>query len=198
MPRLPELLADTGIELELTVSRDPELLRGQMVDMALWGGPTRPTTLVDIVAELDAVPVAARRLADGRHPPATLAALARHHLIEVRSSAGLWQHWLNRAGYRGPEPAISARYETNQLKDEAAASGQGVTLAVPLVSQRFLAADRLISCTRLRLPIGQSYCLHYASADVRSRPKVRDFAAWLKIEAAESLRQFDQWHHAGP
>lgn len=199
MPRLPKLLSDTGIEVALTVSRDPELLRAHKVDLALWGGPTRNQgMLVEVIAELDAVPVAARRLADGRPPPGSLTAFADHRLIEVQASAGLWRHWLRRAGYRGPAPAIAATYETNQLKNEAAASGMGVALAVPLVTERFLADDRLIACAAVRLPTDQSYCLHYAGADVRSRPDVKAFLDWLKREARGSLEKYDAWFENRP
>lgn len=194
MPRLPKLLSDTGMELALTVSRDPELLRARKVDLALWGGPTRNQgPLVEVIAELDAVPVAAPRLADGRPPPTNLSAFADHRLIEVQASAGLWTHWLRRAGYRGPAPAIAATYETNQLKNEAAASGMGVALAVPLVTERFLADDRLVACAAVRSATDQSYCLHYAGLDVRSRSDTKTLFAWLKAEAHASLAKHDAW-----
>lgn len=199
MPRLPKLLADIGLEVALTVSRDPELLRAHHVDLALWGGPTRNQgTIVDVIAELDAVPVAAPRLADGRRPPASLAAFADHRLIEVQASAGLWRHWLRRAGYRGPRPAIAATYETNQLKNEAAASGMGVALAVPLVTERFLADNRLIACAAVRMPTDQSYCMHYAGNDVRSRSDVKAFLGWLQQEARSSLEKYDAWFENRP
>lgn len=194
MPRLSKLLSDTGIEVALTVSRDIELLRAHKIDLALWGGPTRNQgMLVEVIAELDAVPVAAPRLADGRQPPANLAAFANHRLIEVQASAGLWQHWLRRAGYRGPAPAIAATYDTNQLKNEAAASGMGIALAVPLVTERFLADERLIACTAVRMPTDQSYCLHYAGANIRSRSDAKMFLDWLRLEAQGSLAKYDAW-----
>jgi LysR family glycine cleavage system transcriptional activator len=114
-------------------------------------------------------------------------------LIEVQASAGLWTHWLRRAGYRGPAPAIAATYETNQLKNEAAASGMGVALAVPLVTERFLADDRLVACAAVRSATDQSYCLHYAGLDVRSRSDTKTLFAWLKAEAHASLAKHDAW-----
>ncbi len=198
MPRLPKLLSETGIALELTVSRDPESLRSQAVDVALWGGPTPElASLVDVIANLDAVPVAAPRLFAGRSPPRTPADLAGQPLIEVRANAGLWRHWLRKAGYSGPPPAVAARYDTNQLKNEAAASGLGVALATPMVAERFLADQRLVAFTRLRLPTDQSYCLHYASSDVRLRRSVQSLLHWLRAEAQSSLKRYDRWYEAG-
>lgn len=197
MPRLPKLLSETGIELELTVSRDPERLRSHLVDVALWGGPTPDkAALVDVIADLDAVPVTAPRLFDGGSPPRTLADLAGQPLIEVRTNAGLWRHWLRKAGYRGPAPAVAARYDTNQLKNEAAASGLGVALATPMVAERFLADRRLVAFTHMRRPTDHSYCLHYASNDVRSRIGVQALLDWLRTEARASLRRYDHWYEA--
>ncbi|MGH6615289.1 LysR substrate-binding domain-containing protein [Sphingomonas sp.] len=197
MPRLPKLLSETGIALELTVSRDPESLRSQAVDVALWGGPTpEKAPLADVIANLDAVPVAAPRLFDDRSPPRTPDDLAEQPLIEVRANAGLWRLWLRKAGYRGPPPEVTARYDTNQLKNEAAASGLGVALATPMVAERFLADRRLVAFTRMRLPTDQSYCLHYANKDVRLRRGVQALLSWLRTEAQASLRRYDRWYEA--
>ncbi len=169
-----------------------------MADIALWGGPTADRKpLVDVIANLDAVPVIAPRLTDNGSAPRTLADLAEQPLIEVRANAGLWRHWLHKAGYRGPPPAVIASYDTNQLKNEAAASGLGVALATPMVSERFLADERLVAFAHLRLPTDQCYSLHYASADLRSRPHVHVLREWLSAEAGASVTRYDRWYAAG-
>ena len=92
--------------------------------------------------------------------------------------------------------AASTPFDTSHLMYEAAASGLGVTLAVPLLAERFLAERRLRPCLGVRRPVGSGYSLFYASADLRRRPQIRTFLAWLQEQAAGSLRTFDAWWDA--
>lgn len=86
-----------------------------------------------------------------------------------------------------------ARFETTQLAYEAAASGLGLTLAVPLLSDRFIADKRLHARLGPAVPIGYDYSVFYATADIERRTPVRTFVRWLHAEIAISQSRFDQW-----
>lgn len=194
MPRLPRLLAEHGLEVEVVISRDAQLVRDGIVDLGVWGGAGGlPGIVSHPIAPMEAVPVCAAQLADGRTPPRTLDELGKHRLLTDRVSRWLWPHWLARAGYRGARPRVIDHFETNQLCNEAAASGLGVALCLPLVAERFIESGRLAACTPLRFPVGAAYQVYLAGPD----PVVDDTAhvvmIWLRHEAASSLRRFDAW-----
>ncbi|MDB5685966.1 MAG: Transcriptional regulator [Rhizorhabdus sp.] len=77
---------------------------------------------------------------------------------------------------------------------EAAANGFGVTLAVPLITERFLQGGRLAACTMARASTELDYSLFYVNPAIRQRPVVREFIDWLRAEALESQRGFDRWY----
>ncbi|MBQ1541377.1 hypothetical protein C5708_17305 [Caulobacter sp. CCUG 60055] len=195
IPRLPDLLQRHGLEVDLTVGRGPQVLRSGAADIALWGGDGGEDDLAcDRIVDLDGVLVSAPTLADGRAPPRRLEDLAAHRMLSVRSPPDLWSHWLSGTGCG--MAAASTPFDTSHLMYEAAASGLGVTLAVPLLAERFLAERRLRPCLGVRRPVGSGYSLFYASADLRRRPQIRTFLAWLQEQAAGSLRTFDAWWDA--
>jgi LysR family glycine cleavage system transcriptional activator len=194
MPRLPRLLAEHGIEVDLEVSRDSQLLRDRAVDLGVWGGTGSEPGLTSIaIAPMDAVPVAASRLADGRSPPRTVAELSEHRLLSDRISRWLWPQWLDAAGYHGARPQFVDHFETNQLCNEAAASGMGVALSLPLVSERFLDSCRLTACAAIRRPTGAAYYVHATEATLSGASTAGIVRDWLAREAAVSLDRFERW-----
>src|SRR3546814_14296553 len=64
----------------------------------------------------------------------------------------------------GASPRFVDHFETNQLCNEAAASGLGIALCLPMVAERFIESRRLIACAPLRLPVGVAYQVHTLGA----------------------------------
>ena len=198
MPRLAELFARHGTELDLIITRGTHVLRSGAADLALWGGIEQVDELPsDRMIELDGVLVSATTLADGRAPPRSLDELDGHRMLTTRNPPELWRRWLQEAGYTGAGPAVSKYYDTSHLMYEAAASGLGLTLAVPLLTERFLQDTRLHPCTEARAPVGMSYSLFYANPDLRRRSVTRVLRDWLSDEIDTSRTAFDRWWSNG-
>ncbi len=192
MPRLAKLYIDSGLELDLKIGRGAHHLRSGEVDLALWGGPDdAPDYPREALAPLDAVPAVATTAASR---PQRLQDLAGARLLKARNAPNLWPEWLSNIGFEG---AVSdyTEFETTHFAYESAASGLGVALAVPLLSDRFVREGRLAPC-RFRAPVSVRYSLIYATPAVRRRPEVKVFRNWLQTETADSLRAFDAWSAA--
>lgn len=192
IPRLPALAKVHGIDVALTVSRDAGLLRTGVVELAIRGELLAGAVDGDILAPLDVVAVSSPS-PGGREPPHSIEAIAKRRLLGVAGQDGVWHDFLRGAGFAGKLPRV-ASYETNQLAYEATVSGLGVTLATPLLSDRFLSDGRLVACLPIRRETGFGYVLRTAAGRVRSRSAVRDFIAWLKPQVARSMADFDNWH----
>jgi LysR family glycine cleavage system transcriptional activator len=173
------------------------VLKDDEVDFALWGGTESGGGDSEMIASLDAVPVTSERLADGRMPPATIDDLVKHRILGVRSPPDIWPQWLYSVEYTGPAPVIAAFYDTNQLSYEAAACGLGVTLAVPLLANRYLEDGRLRPCAVAPAPTGMAYWLHHAKPAARRDKDTRLFVDWLKAEARESKQRFQSLGRRG-
>lgn len=190
LPRLGMVQGEFGLRVELVIGRDPKMLRDQDVDVAIWGAIKPELGGGELLATLDAVPVSAARLADGRARPTNLASLVTCPLLDMRDPPELWGQWLYSAGHRGPVPETAMMFDTNQLSYEAAAAGLGVALAVPLLANRFFESGRLHACAAGPAPTGMAYWIHHASSAARRNPQVKTLMDWLKAEAAASKAVF--------
>jgi LysR family glycine cleavage system transcriptional activator len=194
MPRLPNLLAEHGIAATIAISRNSQRLRDGTSDLGIWGGTGEADEIVSsTVAVMEAVPVSAVRLADGREPPRTLEELSKHRLLADRVSRKIWPRWLEAAGYRGVRPQIDDHFETNQLCNEAAASGLGIVLCLPMVTERFIERDHLRACVPHRFPIGASYQVHRLNRSTSQEDTIFTVTEWLQREAQKSLKRFNAW-----
>lgn len=196
VPRLGQARRELGLQVEPVIGRDPKMLRDQDVDLAIWGAIKPDVGGGEPLVTLEAVPVAAPVLADGRARPADLAELVACPLLEMRSPPELWAQWLYSAGYRGQVPRAAMTFETNQLSYEAAASGLGVALAVPLLVNRYLESGRLHVCAARSMPTGMAYWIHHASPATRRNDRVRSLVEWLKAQAAVSKAVFSSFASA--
>lgn len=195
MRRLAGLYQESGIQVELVITRNLQALKSGAVDMAIWAGTeVGSDTPFDKVIDLDGVPVSAAVLADGRAAPRNLEELVQHKILSVRSPPDFLRGWFVAAGYQGPPPhQPGTGFETSHMLYEAAASGLGVALAVPLLTERCLDDPRLHACADARHPLGLAYSLYYSSPEMAKRPYVRTFADWLWREADDSRQAFDHW-----
>lgn len=194
MRRLSGLYQTHGIEVELVITRNLQALKSGAVDMAIWAGTEVGADVpFDKVIDLDGVPVSAAVLADGRPAPRNLEELLQHKILSVRPPPDFWSGWLASAGYAGAPPPLSNSFETSHMMYEAAASGLGIGLAVPLLTERCLDDARLQACADARHPLGLAYSLYYSSPEMAKRTHVRTFAEWLWREADEGRQVFDHW-----
>lgn len=194
VPRLPDLIRAHGIEIDLTISRDMQTLTSGAADLAIWGGYEAEDALpCERLIALTAVLSSAPRLADGRLPPASLADLAGHRVLAAKAPEHFWRRWLEQMGQDDRDWQPVTRFETTQLTYEAAASGLGLTLAIPLISERFAREHRLVPTLGPAMPIGIDYTLFYATADIARRAPIRAFVRWLHEMIAVSSADFGQW-----
>lgn len=190
MPRLGQVQREFGLCVELIVSRDRRTLRDEDVDLAIWGAIEPEAGGGELLVTLDAVPVSASRLIDGRLPPKDIGALLDYPLLSIRNPPHTWPQWLYAAGHSGTAPKADMVYETNQLAYEAASVGLGVVLAIPLLANRYLERACLQPCAAGPAPTGMAYWIHHATPAARRNAKARSFVEWLKEEAAATKESF--------
>lgn len=194
MRRLTRLYQERGIEVELVITRSYQALRSGSLDVAIWAGTeVGDNTPSDRIIDLEGAPVSSPVLLDGRLAPRTFDEMLHHHLLAPRQPPNFWEGWLKAAGYHGPEPNYVSAFDNPYMVYEAAASGLGVALAVPLLTERCLDDARLQLCADVRLPLGLSYALYYSSPETARRRHVRAFAEWLSAEATGCAQTFDAW-----
>lgn len=185
MPRLVGAEAVAGVPIELVPTRDPDVLRSGAADLAIWGG-REPLKDLSAEAMFDvlAVPVAAPRLIADKQ----LAAdgwWTRQPLLSVDEPRGLWARWFG-------TPQVEARIRTVatlQLIYEAAASGSGIALAIPLVANDLLSRARLVPLSAERKSMAAQYAL-YSSPRRRSHAE-RRFRTWLRSNIQSSVEEFE-------
>ncbi|MBN8816323.1 MAG: LysR family transcriptional regulator [Sphingomonas sp.] len=193
MPRLGELHSSIGITINLEIGRGSARLRSGEVDLAIWGGARdAPDYASDPLVTLSGVPIASKRLADGREAPKAFKDLRAHRLLRAKNATDLWAGWLDGVG----ESAGSYQYsdvENTHLAYEGAASGLGVAIAVPMLADRIIAEGRVDPCFDecIAVPIG--YRLIYAQDKLRRRSDVKQFKEWLRKEAETSASNFQAW-----
>jgi DNA-binding transcriptional LysR family regulator len=195
LPRLSDLFHRHGLEIDLTITRAAHVLRSGAADLAIWGGADLANDLPsEKIIDLEGVLAAAPVLIDGRRPPCSLDELAGCTVLSTKSTPDIWRYWLTETGYKGKEPAFAAGFEIAHLMYEAAASGLGVALAVPLLTEPFMRDTRLRPCVEVRAPVGSGYHLYFSSAEHRKRSPVRIFADWFAGEVERSLATFESWY----
>jgi len=189
LSHLPTLQRATGVDVEIAVTRDVQTLASGEVDLAIWGDLAAPAGTATLhLLTPETVPVCARHLADGRAVPTAEADLPHYPLVSVRRPAGLWERWFAMAGLEATKLNLRS-FDTLQLAYEAAAAGTGVTLAMPLISNSFLASGRLIACSTRAFPVGASYQL-FRSVERPQHPSADVFIAWLREQIDRSATEF--------
>lgn len=191
MPRLADLHHRHGIEVEIVPTRNFDVLRSGEAHLGIWGGLTVPEDMIaDTVVAANVVPISSPHMANGKGRPNCDEAFAGHTLLSVRDPAGLWERWF--AAFQQTQPAsfVVREFATLQLMYEAAASGAGVALAVPLVSEPWLRAGKLIPCSRRSLALGETYRLYRPIRRVARTDAEHRFADWLHGEVENSLVEF--------
>lgn len=191
MPRLAEL-RERGLEIELIIRQGLDGLRDGQADLAICGGDAAPADFAsEVLVELDAFVVSAPTPAGGA-PPARIDDLSDHALLTTDGGANLWARWFEKVGRPTAAPRASQPFPTLQAMYEAAASGLGLALAVPLASERLLAEGRLVRRLDVGAPIGQQYRVVHAERPRRPRAGHAAFIGWLRAETTASCDRFRQ------
>lgn len=192
MPRLADLHRREGIEVEIVPSRDFDVLRSGEAQLGIWGGLGVPDDMIaETMVEARVVPVVAPGVTDGLPPPACAADLLERTLLTVRSPAKLWDRWFAASGIEA-QPQVVREFATLQLMYEAAAAGLGITLAMPLVAEPYLASGRLVSCLPDARTLGETYRLYRVDRRVVRTPAEQRFAHWLHQAVAISVARFEE------
>lgn len=179
------------IEIEVTIGRGLDELRAGEVDAVIAIGPNEPHSFPqDRLLELEAVVVAAPTLLRGRAPPRHPRELAGHHILCEEQTPRLWLTWLSAAGLDASGPWSFTCYETLLMMYEAAATGLGITLGLPLFMEKYFDDGRLQACFPLRQRIDYWYSLIYASDAISRRADMRRFSRWLHSEIVHSQQHF--------
>lgn len=187
MPRLGELRA-RGLEIELVIRQGLDGLRDGQADLAICGGDAAPADFAsEVLVELDAFVVSAPT---GGASVARIDDLSDHALLTTAGGANLWSRWFEQVGRPRTPPRAGQPFPTLQAMYEAAASGMGLALAVPLASERLLAEGRLVRRLDAGAPIGQQYRVVHAERPRRARPAQEAFIGWLRTETAASCDRF--------
>ncbi len=189
MPRLGAL-RELGVELELTIRQGLDGLREGQCDVAIMGGGEAPADFAsEVLIELEAFVVSSRIMPGGAKPLRHIDDLAEHNLMSTSASPWLWSKWFEQVGTPSGSPKRGVTFPTLHALYEAAASGLGLALAVPLASERLLMDGRLARRFEFHAPIGQQYRLVYADRR-RRRAGIDVFGNWLKREITESHQAF--------
>ena len=189
MPRLGALRA-RGLEIELIIRQGLDGLRDGQADLAICGGDAAPADFAsEVLVELDAFVVSAPTPAGGA-PVEQIDDLSDHALLTTAGGANLWSRWFEQVGRPAAPPRASQTFPTLHAMYEAAASGMGLALAVPLASERLLAEGRLVRRLNAGAPIGQQYRVVHAERPRRACTAHEAFVDWLKTETAASRDRF--------
>lgn len=191
MPRLTELNKRLGIEVEIIPTHDFNALRSGEAHLGIWGGLSIPDDMIaETVVDANVVPVAAPGIAGHRDPIRIAEHLADYPLLSIRNPGGLWDRWFAASGQSYRLTPVVREYATLQLMYEAAASGAGIALAMPLVAEPWLRAGKLVPCAPNTVPLGEAYRLYRPIRRVARSETEQRFADWLHEAVKLSMTDF--------
>ena len=138
-------------------------------------------------------PVAAPELAARLSGPPDLAGVP---VIRDTTTMLSWDAWWAAAGFVTPPATHGPTFDDPALAFDAAIAGQGVLLAVDMMSADAVSDGRLVRPFGVNVRSGAGYWLAVAKGR-RERRKVRLFRAWLRDEAIASAAGYVAQLQAG-
>jgi LysR family glycine cleavage system transcriptional activator len=189
VPRLGGFRArHPGIDLRLSTTRALADFARDGVELAIRYGMGRYRGLrSDRITAVALIPVCSPGfLANlGASLPATPADLARLPLLHGASRAE-WPAWLQAQGVAGisPDALDGPGFDDQMLLIQAAASGQGIALAIEALVRADLARGTLIRVLDASWRKETGYWL-VCPRETADQPQIAAFREWLLAEAAE-------------
>lgn len=152
-----------------------------------FGSGTYPGFRVDKLLAVTLLPVCSPRLLNGEHPLRSPLDLQHHALLHDDTLDALegspdWSAWLRLAGAGSVNAGRGSHFTHGALILQAAADGLGVALAMDVLAAEDVAAGRLATPFKTKLPLPMAYYVvsPVARADL---PHVTAFRDWLLQEA---------------
>lgn len=177
-----------GIEVKMVVTgRVLDLTRSDIDCAIRFGRGDWPDAHAELIGGERYTPVCAPALAAAIHSPADL---SRVPVIHDTSTMLSWDAWWAAAG-RPPSPVSGPTFDDPALAFDAAISGQGVLLAVDMMSADAVSDGRLARPLPISATSGVGYW--FVTAKGRREPdKTRRFREWLRAEVPASAHGYVQ------
>ena len=176
-----------GPQTALEITQEASDPRHDVSEVAIrFGTGIYPGYKVEKMLRPEYVLVCSPRLIDGETPLRSPEDLVNHILIHdesipVPERRPSWHEWLKLAGVSGIDTERGPRFSNSILAQEAAADGQGVTLALRPQIEAEVAAGRLAIPFATAMPSTYAYYLVIPQS-ITERPVVSAFKEWLKAE----------------
>jgi DNA-binding transcriptional LysR family regulator len=175
------------IEVRMVVSPTLVDLRHSDIDAAIrYGRGQWPGVKAELIGGALYRPVCAPELAKAIRTPADL---ARVPVIHETTSMLSWADWFAAAGLPEAPQLTGPTITDSALAFDAAIAGQGVLLAVDMMSADPVSDGRLVRPFPMAVKSGLGYWLAVADNRRESR-KVKLLRDWLRVEVPDSARGY--------
>lgn len=179
--------ANRGIELRLVVSNDTVDLRHSDIDCGVrFGGGHWPGVSAERIGGEWYRPVAAPALAARLHRPEDLTSVP---VINDTATMLSWRAWWRAAGMAEPPATSGPTFDDPALAFDAAIAGQGVLLAVDMMSADAVSDGRLVRPFPVAAGSGVGYWL-VTPPSGQPPARVRAFRDWLRHEVPASANGY--------
>ncbi len=168
-------------EIDVAVDSDMRLIefRTHEAEIAIRHGMDAkawPRTEVDLVAEVDLVPVIAPALLASGPPLSEPADLLAHTLLHEENRS-VWERWFAAAGVEGVPLGRAQIFAEGNLVLQAVLRGHGVALVDRFLAAEDIAAGRIVQPFDLSIRHGAYWLV--ARSFKRLSPEARAFRQWL-------------------
>jgi DNA-binding transcriptional LysR family regulator len=189
IPRLAAFArAHRDIDVRITASYETIDLEKKQVDFAIRYGDAKPADSVWLFGERLRPVCSPALMADPKRPLKEPADLRHHILLHLENLTGGmpwgdWATWFRSMGMPEVEPAGVLRFERYDEVIAAAIAGQGVAPGGFPLLKRHVRDGRLVIPFKGSMASPRGYYL-MASREAANAAAARDFAAWIRREAA--------------
>jgi LysR family glycine cleavage system transcriptional activator len=157
----------------------------------LYGRGHYPGLRVDKLLDLTLTPLCSPQLLTGERALRSPEDLQHHILLhddtgDLYDGESYWEVWLKAANVSGINAKRGPRFSHAVLAFEAAMDGAGVLATLPVLAAEDIAAGRLVTPFKQRVPLASAYYM-VCEENAATRPAVAAFHAWLIGEAARKI-----------
>jgi len=166
-----DVAVDSDMRLIEFRTHEAEIAIRHGMDAKVW-----PRTEVDLVAEVDLVPVIAPALLAYGPPLRKPADLLAHTLLHEENRS-VWERWFSAAGVEGVPLGRAQIFAEGNLVLQAVLRGHGVALVDRFLAAEDIAAGRIVQPFDLSIRHGAYWLV--ARSFKRLSPEARAFRQWL-------------------